>query len=68
MSIKDVVCIEAQDFLRWDRFKLEYVESFKVINKKFHTEWAIRQGPLKIKDVLEFFCDPTNLKIHQCHS
>ena len=53
MSIKDVVCIEALGFLRWDRFKLEYVESFKIINKKFHFEWAIRQGPLRIKDVLE---------------
>ena len=53
MSIKDVVCIEAQDFLRWDSFKLENVESVEIINKKFHTEWAIRQGPLRIKDVLE---------------
>ena len=53
MSIKDVVRIEAQGFLRWDCFKLEYVESFKVINKKIHIEWAIRQGPLRIKDVLE---------------
>ena len=53
MSIKDVVCIEAQGFLIWDRSKLEYVESFKIINKKNHTEWPIRQGPLKIKDVLE---------------
>ena len=53
MSIKDVVRIEAQGFLGQDRSKLEYVESFKIINKKFHTEWAIRQGPLKIKDVLE---------------
>ena len=53
MSIKDVVCIEAQDFLRWDCFKLEYVESLKIINKKFHTERAIRQGPIRIKDVLE---------------